>query len=698
MGSLPDLCVTTRGFDPRLPRAPSGQEEPRPETARRRLNVNLKHIFARKDLEALLAEAAGEHRLHRVLGPWALTALGIGCIIGAGIFVMTGRAAAQDAGPAVVLSYAIAGLGCVVAALCYAEFAAMAPVAGSAYTYAYTTLGEIFAWIIGWDLILEYAMGCATVASAWTHYFNVLLKSIGLWPVSAALSHDPFWSEGNVHGIFNLPSVVIMGLVTVVLVIGIRESARTNATLVLAKLAVVLFVIAVGWGYVNRSNWTQISVARRALPQEKKLIPDEIEKYLDTLRDVQRAAERYPGLIPAEAKQQLATAAADEDTASRAARIKRQVVASYRLVRQTEEIGRLKQQGTLSAEQAEAELRDLQARLAADMPQSAQDRQTTADILAEVRGKETAAEADSWGLLGLLGLNHWLVPIDDATRSPFMPFGLSGLMLGASIVFFAFIGFDSISTHAEEARHPQRDVPVGILVSLSVCTLLYIIVAAVITGMVPYPEINTEAPIAAAFARQATAQDALLPRIWAGVIAVGGLAGMTSVLLVLFLSQARIFMAMSRDGLLPRVFGTVHPRFRTPHVATIVTGVVICATAALTPIYKLEEMVNIGTLMAFAMVCGAVLILRVQRPAATRPFRCPMLPLIAPLGILLNLALMLFLPLDTWLRLVIWLAIGMLIYFFYSRRHSLLTRHLWHEIQMPREEATGTTFDPEVVE
>ena len=257
--------------------------------------MNWKNIFARKDLEALLAEAAGEHRLHRVLGPWSLTALGVGCIIGAGIFVMTGRAAAQDAGPAVVLSYAIAGLGCVVAALCYAEFAAMAPVAGSAYTYAYTTLGEIFAWIIGWDLILEYAMGCATVASAWTHYFNVLLESLGFSPVPAALSHDPFWSQGNIHGIFNLPSVLIMGLVTVVLVIGIRESARTNATLVLAKLAVVLFVIAVGWGYVNRDNWTKVSVARRALPQEKKLIPKEVDKYLEAVRDVEQRRRALPG-------------------------------------------------------------------------------------------------------------------------------------------------------------------------------------------------------------------------------------------------------------------------------------------------------------------------------------------------------------------------------------------------------------------
>jgi len=290
------------------------------------------------------------------------------------------------------------------------------------------------------------------------------------------------------------------------------------------------------------------------------------------------------------------------------------------------------------------------------------------------------------------------VPIDDATRSPFMPYGFSGIMLGASIVFFAFIGFDSISTHAEEARHPQRDVPIGILTSLGLCTVLYIVVAAVATGMAPYPEIDIGAPIAAAFAQKAALQGSLLLRLSAALIAVGGLAGMTSVLLVLFLSQARIFMAMSRDGLLPQVFGTVHPRFRTPHVATIVTGVVICVTAALTPIYKLEEMVNVGTLMAFVIVCAAVWVLRVQRPAAHRPFRCPVLGIVAPLGIVVNFALMLFLPLDTWLRLVIWLVLGLVIYFLYSVWHSHLTRHLLREIQQPRSEPTGTIFDPEVID
>jgi basic amino acid/polyamine antiporter, APA family len=532
--------------------------------------VSWKHIFARKDFEMLLAEAAGEHRLRRALGPVALTALGVGCIIGAGIFVMTGRAAALDAGPAVIVSYAIAGVGCALAALCYAEFAAMAPVAGSAYAYAYTTLGEIFAWIIGWDLILEYAMGCATVASAWTHYFNQLLAAIGLPQVQAALSHDPFTIVDGHRAVFNLPSVLIMVLVTTVLIVGIRESARTNATLVLVKLLVVVFVIILGWAYVDPLNWTGIPVSQRIVSQEQ-----------------------------------------------------------------------------------------------------------------------------SWGLLGEIGINRWLAPIDDATRTPFSPYGLSGIMLGGSIVFFAFIGFDSISTHAEEARRPQRDVPIGILVSLCLCTLLYIAVAAVVTGMVPYAKIDIEAPIAQAFAQKAAAENSSMLRGATAVIAIGGLAGMTSVLLVLFLSQARVFMAMSRDGLLPQIFGTVHPRFRTPHIATAVTGVVICVAAALTPIYKLEEMVNVGTLLAFVMVCAAVLILRFQRPAAQRPFRCPVIYLVAPLGVVVNLALMLFLPLDTWLRLVVWLAIGLLIYFFYSRRHSLLTQHLLHEIQMPRDEETGTVFDPE---
>jgi APA family basic amino acid/polyamine antiporter len=631
--------------------------------------VNWKNIFARKDLEALLAEAAGEHRLHRVLGPWSLTALGVGCIIGAGIFVMTGRAAALEAGPAVVISYGIAGFGCAMAALCYAEFAAMAPVAGSAYTYAYTTLGEVFAWIIGWDLILEYAMGCATVASGWTKYFNKLLEAFGSHPLPDAISKDPFSG-----GILNLPSVLIMAAITTVLVIGIRESARTNATLVAIKLAVVIFVILAGIAYVNPANWTGIPVAQRRFKQEHEVIPEVVKKYLKDH---------------------------DDDSKDRIAEVRSEVNAAYRVQRKKQEVDGVTQDGG-DAVKAREELAILTASVEPHLAKTDAERKAVAEIIEEIQNdpdkKEAKAEVKSWGILGVLGLDRWLVPIDDATRSPFMPYGLSGIMLGAAIVFFAFIGFDSISTHAEEARNPQRDVPVGILTSLSICTLLYIVVAAVVTGMVPYPEIDTDAPIASAFQQQQGAQPNNWLRFSQGLIAAGGLAGMTSVLLVLFLSQARVFMAMSRDGLLPQIFGKIHERFGTPYVATLLTGLVICLTAALTPIDKLEEMVNIGTLLAFVMVCAAVFILRLQRPAVKRPFRCPWIYLVAPLGILVNVMMMLFLPVDSWLRLVGWLLVGFVIYFLYSVRHSHLAKHLMLEIRMPRKEVTGTQFDPEVVE
>ena len=613
--------------------------------------MSWKHIFAKKDLEMLLAEMAGEHRLHRVLGPVALTSLGVGCIIGAGIFVMTGRAAAQDAGPAVIISFAIAALGCAFAALCYAEFAAMAPVAGSAYTYAYTTLGEIFAWIIGWDLILEYAMGCATVASAWSGYLNEFLLAIsnGKLQIPYQLLSDPFTKIEGKQPWFNLPSVCIMVLVTMVLVVGIRESARTNALLVMIKLVVVLFVVAVGWFYVRPSNWTDVPYSARMLPEEQQL-PKLVQTFLG-----------------------------DKAAPNRVDRLTKQLAASYRIEWATQEAQRLQKVGKLSTDEAAAMAADVAKQVQPNLPQTDEEREMVDALLPSVHRVGEKKAADSWGLLGLLGLNRWLLPIDDATRSPFMPYGLSGIMLGASIVFFAYIGFDSISTHAEEARNPQRDVPIGILFSLFLCTVLYIAVAAVITGMVPYPDINIQAPIAAAFRDKTSVATA--------IIAVGGLAGMTSVLLVLFLSQARIFMAMSRDGLLPGVFGTVHPRFRTPHVATLATGVVICLVAALTPIRKLEEMVNVGTLMAFVIVCAAVLILRVQRPNVTRPFRCPVIWLVAPLGMFVNITLMLFLPIDTWLRLVVWLLLGFVIYFCYSRRHSHLAKHLMHEIQAPRDES-----------
>jgi APA family basic amino acid/polyamine antiporter len=501
--------------------------------------------FAKKSLEQLHAEMVGERRLRRVLGPVALTALGVGAVIGAGIFVMTGRAAREDAGPAIIVSYCVAGVGCSLAALCYAEFAALAPVAGSAYTYSYATLGEGFAWIIGWDLILEYAMGCATVASGWSANLDELLFAALGWRIPTIVATDPFSAPG---AWINLPAVLVMAAVTAVLVVGIRESVTLNTALVLVKVGVVVFVVVVGWAYVNSQNWFGVPV---------------------DLRD-----------IPADPTQK-------------------------------------------------------------------------------------------WGLLGLFGLDRWLIGVDEAVRRPFAPYGLSGIMLGASIVFFSYIGFDSVSTHAEEARRPQRDVPIAILVSLAICTVLYVGVAAVLTGLTPYPHINPQAAVAAAFSELAAREHSPALRVAAVLIALGGLAGITSVLLVSFLSQARIFLAMARDGLLPAgVFGAVHPRFRTPHRATVLTGVLVCVLAAFTPIGQLQNLVNIGTLMAFVLVCAAVLVLRVRQPDAPRPFRCPAVNVVAPLGMVVNFTMMLFLPLETWLRLAGWLILGLVIYFLYGRHHS----------------------------
>ncbi len=518
-----------------------------------------KQLFAKKSLDRLLAEMTSDNRLRRALGPVALTSLGIGAIIGAGIFVITGRTAAQDAGPAVMISYVVASIGCGLAALCYAEFASTVPVAGSAYTYAYATLGELLAWIIGWDLILEYAMSCSVVAADWTKYFNEFLDIFFHTRIGPAFTNatlvagDDLW-HWQWSWQLNLPAVIIMLFCTAVLVVGIRESAGTNAVLVAIKLGVVLFVIALGWWYIDSSNWTGVPV------------------------------------------------------------------------------------------------------------------------------KETGASksaAEKWGLLGTLGVHHWLEGWNESTRSPFMPYGFSGVMVGAALVFFAYIGFDSISTHSEEAKRPQRDVPIGILASLFICTLLYFGVSAVITGMEPYPQIDPDAAVAAAFRRQAERDQSLLLRGAAGLIAAGALAGITSVLLISFLSQARIFLAMARDGLLPRsIFGTVHPRFRTPHISTLATGGVVSVLAATTPISVLEEMVSIGTAMAFIVVCAAVLILRVTRPEAPRPFRCPLVYVVAPLGILVNLTMMMFLSPKTWLRLLIWLLLGLVIYFLYGRRHSVLGKEL----------------------
>ncbi len=562
-------------------------------------------LFAKKSLERLLKEMAGENRLRRVLGPIALTSLGVGAIIGSGIFVATGEAAATKAGPAVMISFVIAGLGCALAALCYAEFASMAPVAGSAYTYAYATLGELLAWIIGWDLVLEYAMSCGVLAADWTKYFNEFLEIFFHWRVPPWLSTAPttVWPTWDTLSL-NLPAVVIMALCTVVLVIGIRESATTNAILVGIKVGVVLFVIAVGVWYIQPANWTEVPPSERP--------------YTDT-GDLLRRRPDVARVVPENAR--------FEDGAT---------------------------------------LLQLHPQIENFLSEKERD---------EVKGLKS--EVESWGAISVLGLHHWLEPLDDRARSSFVPFGLSGIMVAAAAVFFAYIGFDAISTHAEEAKRPQHNVPIGILASLGICTVLYFGVSAVITGMEPFPQIDREAAVAVAFRRLSEQHQSPALRLSAGLIAIGALAGMTSVILITFLSQARIFLAMARDGLLPpAIFGAVHPRFRTPHRATILTGIVLCVVTAFTPIHVLFNMVNIGTLLAFVIVCASVLLLRLRRPDAPRPFRCPAVHLLAPLGILVNMAMMLFLPLNTWFRLFGWLAVGLLIYFVYGRRHSVLGQEL----------------------
>jgi APA family basic amino acid/polyamine antiporter len=487
-------------------------------------------FFARKPLKMLLEEMAGEHRLRRVLGPWQLTALGIGAIIGTGIFVLTGVAAHDKVGPALTLSFMVAGAACIFAALCYAEFASMVPVAGSAYTYAYATLGELFAWIIGWDLVLEYGVASATVAHGWSHYFQDFIGIFGLkLPhvfTNAPFDFDPTTGLLVATGtLFDLPALVISLLMTVVLVVGIQESARVNAAMVVVKLAVVLFVIVVGAFYIDPQNWVPFA---------------------------------------------------------------------------------------------------------------------------------------PYGYTGISIFGHTVMGQTGPAGEPL------GVLAGAGTIFFAYIGFDAVSTQAEEARNPQRDVPIGLMASLVLCTILYIAVAAVLTGMVPYDKINVDAPVSDAF-RQAG-----LP--WAQLlISVGALTGITSVLLVLMLSQPRVFLAMARDGLLPKsFFGAVHERYQTPWKSTILTGIFVGLMGALIPLRVLAELVNIGTLLAFVIVCAAVLVMRRVNPDTPRPFRCPMVPLVPILGIGFCLLLMFSLPSENWLRLFVWLGIGFVIYFAYGRHHSVL--------------------------
>ncbi len=489
-------------------------------------------LFRTKPLSLLLEEMKSENRLRRVLGPVTLTSLGVGAIIGTGIFVLTGVGAHDKAGPALILSFAVSGLACVFAALCYAEFASMVPVAGSAYTYAYATLGELFAWIIGWDLVLEYAVGSATVAHGWSAHFQDLLGSFNIHIpkvlANAPFDFNPLTGHFLITGTyFDLPAILITAIITAILVKGIKESASFNAGMVIVKLTIVLFVIVVGAFYIDPKNW--------------------------------------------------------------------QPFAPY-------------------------------------------------------------------GFTGISFFGHTLFGQTGASGAPL------GMLAGAAIIFFAYIGFDSVSTHAEEARRPNRDVPIGIIASLIICTVLYIAVSAILTGMVPSDKIDINAPVANAFAQQG------LP--WAQrLIDVGAITGITSVLLVMMLSQPRVLLAMARDGMVPpSVFGVVHPKFRTPWKSTIITGLFVGTMATFLPLRILAELTNIGTLLAFVIVCSAVLIMRRTHPDAERPFRAPWVPLVPVLGILSCLVLMLSLPAENWWRLIVWLLIGFIIYFTYSRRHSVMSK------------------------
>jgi len=502
----------------------------------------MSQLTATKPIEQLLQESHehGGETLKRALGPLNLIALGIGAVIGAGIFVITGNAAAQYAGPAIILSFLLAGLGCAFAGLCYAELASMIPVAGSAYTYGYATLGEIFAWVIGWDLILEYAFSAATVASGWSANFVSLLADFGInlppqlsetpgcqlvlshgrWVAASTLTGTgvDISSLASTTAFFNLPAFLAVLAVSAILIVGVKESARFNVIIVFVKLGTVFVFLILAGTFL----WKHPSVA-----------------------------------------------------------------------------------------------------------------------------------ATNWS------------PFIPQNKGHFGEFGWSGIARGAAVIFFAYIGFDAVSTAAQEARNPQRDMPIGILGSLAICTVLYIVVAGLLTGIMPYSQLNVAAPVAAA--TDVTGIQ------WGGLLVkAGSLAGLGTVMLVTLMGQSRIFYTMSKDGLLPGWAAVIHPRFKTPWVSSIIVGVAVAIFAGLIPIAILGQLVSIGTLLAFVIVCAGVIILRKRRPDLPRPFRTPWSPLTPILGIAISLLLMASLPFDTWLRLIVWLVIGFLIYFLYGRRHSRL--------------------------
>ncbi len=474
-------------------------------------------LFSTKSLERIKAESEGKNELRRSLGPVSLVALGVGGIIGAGIFTLTGVAAATNAGPGLVISFILAAIGCVFAGLCYSEFSTMIPIAGSAYTYAYATMGELIAWIIGWDLVLEYCVGAATVSIGWSQTLVALLHSLGI-DLPARLIASPWQpvalpNGAMAYGIINLPAVIVVVGVSLILVIGIRESAGFNNIIVVLKVGVILTFIAIGWSYIRPANLTP--------------------------------------LIPPN------------------------------------------------------------------------------------------------------------------TTGHFGDFGYGGLLAGAGVIFFAYIGFDAVSTAAQEAKLPKRDMPIGIIGSLLVCTVLFILYTHVLTGMVNYKDLNVAAPLSLALTR--------IPYGWLSIMMnMAVLMGLTSVMLVMLLGQSRVFFSMANDRLLPQLFRDVHPRFRTPWRCNLILMVFVSLFAAFAPISVVGKMTSIGTLFAFVIVCVGIIIMRHTNPNAPRPFRTPFVPVTPILGVIVCFAMMLGLGWTNWARLVIWLAIGLIIYFSYSRSRSLL--------------------------
>jgi amino acid transporter len=626
-------------------------------------------LFARKPLHVLLEEMAGDHRLKRVLGPLTLTALGIGAVIGAGIFVATGAAAKDVAGPALMVSYVVAGVTCIFAALCYAEFASMAPVAGSAYTYAYTTLGELLAWIIGWDLVLEYAVGAATVANGWSGYFQSVLLKLGI-VVPMAMSGAPHkYDQGHL-----LPNVKADYPIKVVQK-SLDEAKPARADDLDEPARGMFWVFAVNQARDDREVTQDVIVGAAGSPA----MEDKVKDGTFPMTVTQKVMET---------KDKLASWA---DGSLKPANGVFWVY-GYKQERDSKTVVL----GPVDDPAVESQIHNPRRALF-NLPAILVVLLVTA-VLVKGISESAGANAIMVGIklaavLFVIGVGAFFINTENWTRN-FAPNGWTGVsffgipvlgqmnaegdpigvLAGAAIIFFAYIGFDSVSTHAEEARNPRRDVPIGIIASLIVCTILYIGVVAVLTGMVDYRQLSKDAGVSDAF------KDAGLG--WAQfIIALAGVAGITSVLLVMMLSAPRVFLAMARDGLVPRgFFADVHPRYRTPWKSTIAIGIFVATMTALLPIDALLHLTNIGTLFAFVIVCAAVLVMRRTNPEAPRPFRCPFVPVVPILGIGACLLLMLSLPAANWLRLFIWLAIGLCIYFLYGRHHSILGKELQAEI------------------